>query len=324
MNKARKKYIQSCEVSELITVELGGFKQKVLIEGKSKTAPVVIALHGGPGSPVPFSVGCRGLFPEWTDKAIMVYWDQLGCGANNYVIDDSFHISHFVDMTCDLVNYIKERFPQNRVYLFGVSWGSILSLEVCLRVPQLLNGVFVYGQFLENNFFSQEVLTAFSAAPDNIRLKIEKIVKTGGDCEYKILDRNLKALFKLLSKYTNAYFNKNAEPISIGKIVRGLLSSPDYSFKDFVAVMKNGYRFNQTLWRELLNIDLAKNLAEVKIPYFILQGDTGIVTSTSTVSKAVRDSDNENVTVKVVNNSGHMPSAAAMTEVFYALFDFIK
>ncbi|MDE6441431.1 MAG: alpha/beta fold hydrolase, partial [Clostridia bacterium] len=219
MNKARKRYIQSCEVSELVKLSLGGFTQKVLIEGKSKDLPVVICLHGGPGSPVPFSVGCRGLFPEWTDKAIMVYWDQLGCGANNYKLDDSFSIDSFVGMTCDLISEIKAKFPRNKLFLFGVSWGSILALKSALHIPEKIDGVFVYGQFLENNFFSQETLSAFSTAPDSVRLKIEKIVKTGGDCEYKILDRNLKDLYKLLSKYTNAYFNKNAKPISIGKIV---------------------------------------------------------------------------------------------------------
>ena len=76
MNKTRKQYIKSCEVSEVVTLTLGGYEQKVLIEGKRKDLPVVITLHGGPGSPVPFSVGCRGLFPEWTSKAIMVFWDQ--------------------------------------------------------------------------------------------------------------------------------------------------------------------------------------------------------------------------------------------------------
>ena len=96
----RKKYIRSCEISELATVRLYGIEQKILIEGKSKSLPVVIMLHGGPGSPVPFSVGCRGLFPEWTDKAIMVYWDQLGCGINNYKLDDSYRIENFVQMTC--------------------------------------------------------------------------------------------------------------------------------------------------------------------------------------------------------------------------------
>ena len=87
MNKKRKAIIEQNEISELVTFSLGGYEQKVLIEGKSKNLPVVITLHGGPGTPIPFSVGCRGLFPEFTDKFIMVYWDQLGCGKNNYKIE---------------------------------------------------------------------------------------------------------------------------------------------------------------------------------------------------------------------------------------------
>ena len=98
MNKKRKAIIEQNEISELVTFSLGGYEQKVLIEGKNKNLPVVITLHGGPGTPIPFSVGCRGLFPEFTDKFIMVYWDQLGCGKNNYKIDDSFKISSFVTL----------------------------------------------------------------------------------------------------------------------------------------------------------------------------------------------------------------------------------
>lgn len=320
----RKKYINSCEISELDEFDLGGYAQKVLIEGKNKQLPVVITLHGGPGSPVPFGVGCRGLFPNLTDKAVMVYWDQLGCGKNNFPLDDSFSIENFVAMTLDLIKEIKAKFPQNKIYLFGVSWGSILALKACLHVPELLNGVFVYGQFLSNNFFSEEVLNAFSAAPDKVKKAVEHIVKTGGDCKYKTLDKNLQTLFKYLSKYTNAYFNKNSKPIKIGAIARGLLTSPDYSFKDFRAVIKNGYRGNQSLWRELLGISLTLLLAEIKVKYLILQGETDIVTSTANVLKAVEGCNNENVTVRVINNSGHMPSAEAMDECFRTLLQYIE
>lgn len=324
MNKARKQYIQSCEVSELAKLNLGGFTQKVLIEGKEKDLPIVVCLHGGPGSPVPFSVGCRGLFPEWTDKAIMVYWDQLGCGANNYKLDDSFSIDTFAGMACDLISEIKARFPQNKLFLFGVSWGSILALKSALRIPEKLDGVFVYGHVLKNLFFNEEVLSAFDTAPQKVKNDVKQIIGTGTDCEYAILDKNLKKLYKYLNKYTNAYFNKNAAPISIGAIVKGLLTSPDYSFKDFKAVMKNGYRYNTTLWRELLKLDLTDELSKVQVKYLILQGDTDIVTSTSNVIKTVEDCGNKNVTVKIVKNSGHMPSMEAMTECFLTLIEFIQ
>ena len=324
MKKERKNYIASCEISEVVTVTLGGFAQKIAIEGKKKDLPVVICLHGGPGSPVPFSVGARGLFPEWTDRAVMVYWDQLGCGINNRKIDDSFSIGSFVDMTCDLVGEIKNRFPQNKIYLFGISWGSVLALKTALRIPEKLGGALCYGQFLENNFFSEEVLNAFSSAPKKVQKRVAKIVKTGADCEYKVFDKNLKTLFRYMNKYTNAYFNKHSEPVKIGGIVKGLMSRPDYRFRAFMAVVKNGYRGNQSLWRELVKIHLSEELDNLQIPYRILQGDTDIVTSTALVQRAAEECGNENVTCKTVRDSGHMPSENAMVEVFEALTELIQ
>ena len=61
MNKKRKEVIAGNKVSELLTMNLGGYNQKVLIEGKNEKLPIVITLHGGPGTPIPFSVGCSCL-----------------------------------------------------------------------------------------------------------------------------------------------------------------------------------------------------------------------------------------------------------------------
>lgn len=324
MKKARKEYIKSCEISEVTEVTLGGFKQKIAVESRKRDLPVVICLHGGPGSPVPFSVGARGLFPAWTDKAVMVYWDQLGCGINNCKIDNSFSIDSFVSMTCDLVKEMKNRFPKNKVYLFGISWGSALALKAALKIPDLLDGAFCYGQLLRNNFFSEEMLEAFSSAPKKVRKEIEKIVKTGSDCEYKILDRNLKKRSKYLSKYTDGFINKKGDPVKIGEIAKGLLSSPDYRFRDFMAVVKNGYRGNESLVREVLTIDLTKDLCDIRIPYFIVQGDTDLVTLTKTACEAVQNCGNENVTIKIVKDSGHLPSENAMAEILNALTEFIQ
>lgn len=91
--------------------------------------PIVITLHGGSGTPIPFSVGCRGLFPEFTDRFIMVYWDQLGCGINNYVIDDNFTIDSFVQMTKDLIREVKKVFPHNKVYIFFYVMGFYIECK---------------------------------------------------------------------------------------------------------------------------------------------------------------------------------------------------
>ena len=83
---------------------------------------IAATLHGGPGSPIPFSVGCRGMFPEFTERFLMVYWDQLGCGINNYQLDSRFTVDFFVEMAADLIVEVKKMFPGNPLILFGMSW----------------------------------------------------------------------------------------------------------------------------------------------------------------------------------------------------------
>lgn len=141
MNRKRRECIAANEISELRTYSLGGYQQKVLLEGKYKSNPIIIFLHGGPGFPIPFCEGCRGLFPEITERFIMVYWDQLGCGINNFKIDDSFSIDSFVNMTVELIQEIKKEFPENPINLFGVSWGSVLAAKTAERLPEMVNRV---------------------------------------------------------------------------------------------------------------------------------------------------------------------------------------
>ena len=92
MDKRRRQIIEGNEISEIWQVTLGGYQQKVMIDGRYRNNPIVICLHGGPGTPIPFNVGSRGLFPEVTEQLTLVCWDQLGSGANDHVIDDNFHI----------------------------------------------------------------------------------------------------------------------------------------------------------------------------------------------------------------------------------------
>lgn len=320
MNKKRKAYSKSCEISELKKVSLGGYEQKILIEGKSRNNPVVICLHGGPGSPVPFGVGCRGLFPEWTDRAVMVYWDQLGCGCNNYKIDDRFCIRSFTDMTADLISFIKREFPHNRIYLFAMSWGSVLSLRAAIESAELLDGVVVYGQIVKGLFFNDEVYSAFASAPKKVQKRIAQIRADGIACGDKQLDKNLYDMAKYLRKYTDGYVHRSAKKVAAGKMIKGLLTSPDYTFGDFKAIVKNGYRGNVSIWRELLSLDLSGDFAKVNVPYLILQGDSDLVTSTNTAVQTMEACGNQNVRLKTLRQSGHNPSQTAMEETYRELF----
>lgn len=316
MNKVRKKIIENNEVSTLETFILGGYQQKVLIEGKHKELPIVLCLHGGPGMPIPFSVGCRGMFPEFTDKFMMVFWDQLGCGINNCNIDDHFTIDMFVAMTLDLIKELKSLFPNNRLYLFAVSWGSILSAKAVSQNPEMIDGVIVYGQILRELAFNNEVFTALekSSVSEKDKKKIQKIREKE---EYVLTD--LKTVTKLIMKYTDGYQNKTEKEAPVGDIIKGLLTSPDYKLKDFIAIIKNGYQKNTSLLSELIKLDITDIILNAKKPYYIIQGDTDIVTSTNTIYEVVTSCNNENLHFDIINNSGHYPSEKGMERIYELL-----
>lgn len=311
----RKDVISNNEVSELCSFQLNGYEQKVLIEGKRKDLPIIITLHGGPGTPIPFSVGCRGLFPEFTDNFIMVYWDQLGCGINNYEIDDTFSIDSYVQMAEELVELVKKKFPNNKVMIFATSWGSILSAKLLERNPHAVDAVIACGQIVKNVFICDEVKNALSQTKIP-KKKMERINNLTVD---NFSGKDLQLISTSLSKYTDASQNKKGKKAPMGKIIKGLMTSPDYKMKDFKAIMVNGYVNNTTLWKEILRLDLTEQLKNVEIPYIILQGDTDIIASTQTVKELVSVSNNTNLKIKIVANTGHMPGVEMMDTLLSVL-----
>lgn len=311
----RKEIIAKNEISELCSFTLGGYEQKVLIEGKKKDAPIVIVLHGGPGTPIPFSVGCRGLFPAFTDEFIMVYWDQLGCGINDYVIDDTFSIDSFVRMTEELAAQIKKKFPDQKRMIFSTSWGSILSAKLLERDPHAVDAVVACGQIVKDVLICDEVRGALSQSKISKKY-LERINQVTVD---HYTDEDLQLIAGSLRKYTDAYQNRAGVKAPMGPIIRGLLASPDYSLKDFKAVMINGYRKNTSLWKEILKIDLSGVLSNVKIPYIILQGETDLVASTKTVKELTANSENANISCQVIPKTGHFPGVEMMDSILAVL-----
>jgi len=315
MNKKRKEYIKSCEISYVDTVPLGGYTQKIAVEGKKRDLPIVLCLHGGPGAPVPFSVGCRGLFPELTDKFIMVYWDQLGCGINNYPITDDFTIDSFVKMTVDLIKLLKTRFPENKLYLLGISWGSVLTLLSSRAVPELIDGAVVSGQVLSAPMFTDDAFDTIekSSAPE----KHKKFARELRARKNNATVKDGMKLSRIIRKYTDGYENrKTYNPASSKSLVKGLWSSPDYRLKDVLAIMNNGYAKNKSLMTELTKSDFKNILAEITVPYMIFQGETDIVTSTKEITKFIDECKNDKLSYTVLPDTGHFPSISATKEIF--------
>jgi pimeloyl-ACP methyl ester carboxylesterase len=135
-------------VAELARVTLGGHDQTVLLRGRRDDAPVLLYLAGGPGqSDLGYT---RAYMPTMEDHFVFAVWDQRGTGTSYDALDptDTWTLDQAVSDTVELTNYLRDRFDERKVYLFGSSWGSTLGVLAVRRHPELYHAYIGAGQMV--------------------------------------------------------------------------------------------------------------------------------------------------------------------------------
>ncbi len=151
-------------VDENIYVELNGRQQYMWIAGRDTSNPVIISLHGGPGSPSTF---CDYDYINYlTDDYTVVIWEETGCGRSYYANTDTMPDNEglTVEMQEDdldaIVDYLCDRFGQDQVIIMGHSYGSLLGSEYIADHPEKVSAYIGIGQltcpFFETTTYSYE------------------------------------------------------------------------------------------------------------------------------------------------------------------------
>ncbi|MHC0039722.1 alpha/beta fold hydrolase [Pseudoneobacillus sp. C159] len=261
-------------ISEVRKVKLGGVNQYILIEGSKKTNPIVLMLHGGPGSPFPFGVSSRGSFPELTEDFTVVYWDQRGAGKSydKNIPKDTINLEQLVSDANELVDYLRNEFGQDRINLAGQSWGTAIGLNLVHRYPEKFNRYVANAQIVsipETQKVGYQWLK--TKAEKNVKLKKE-LDKLG---QPPYTEREREEIFGDLLKKNGAYTYKNekGEGVSELSLIKGAWTSPDYSLKDLYVGLVSGFHFswNDTFFNEFVHYDFSE-ITDVQVPMTIVQG----------------------------------------------------
>lgn len=147
MNTDIGKIVAPEGIDEAGYVTLGGARQWVTIRGQDRGAPVLLYLHGGPGGAIS---DLSYLFQRpWEDYFTVVQWDQRGFGRS--AIDGASLVGtvnkeQYLRDLVELIDHLRGRLGKDKVVILGQSWGSVLSVEIAKRRPDLLHAVAVLGQ----------------------------------------------------------------------------------------------------------------------------------------------------------------------------------
>ncbi|HUL62324.1 MAG TPA: alpha/beta fold hydrolase, partial [Methanocella sp.] len=124
-------------IAELTSVRIGGSNQELLIRGYDASNPVLLYLSGGPGqSDLAYP---RALFGELEKNVTVVSWDKRGTGYAYPGLDPASTLTFdgAISDVIEVTNYLRERFHQDKIYLLGESYGTILGAKAVQQRPDL-------------------------------------------------------------------------------------------------------------------------------------------------------------------------------------------
>ncbi len=133
-------------IASLEKVRLGGAEQWLIIRGQDVDKPVLLFLSGGPGA----SEAARVLrFNRELEKQfVVVIWEQRGCGKS-YPARGDLSLQRYTADVIELSEMLRQRFDEQKIYLVGHSWGTIIGLLAAQARPDLFHAYVGTAQMVD-------------------------------------------------------------------------------------------------------------------------------------------------------------------------------
>ncbi len=134
-------------IAELREITLGGFPQTVLLRGVDRRNPLILYVHGGPGSA--HLVAAPGYSHELEKRFVVAHWDQRGAGASCSNVDwSTLSLERIVEDTIELSAKLG---AGRKIFLLGHSWGSLVGAIAVQRRPDLYYAYVGTGQLVHRD-----------------------------------------------------------------------------------------------------------------------------------------------------------------------------
>jgi pimeloyl-ACP methyl ester carboxylesterase len=268
-------------IDELKAVDIGGIKQWISVRGNNPANPILLFIHGGPGSP---------MMPEswifqrpWEDFFTVVQWDQRGSGktfsASGRQPDTSMTLEQMQADTEQLIDLLRQTYGKKKIFLMAHSFGSVLGVRVAQHRPDALYAYIGVGQMVNarrNETVGYEETLAQAEAVGN-QTAIEELKALA---PYPSADGSLPPLSKISveRKWDVALggmrYGRTTDPETA---IRSL--SPAYSDFDVQSAELGEASSVAILLPQLISVNF-DNISAFKCPVFFFAGATDRTTPT--------------------------------------------
>lgn len=250
-------------------VVINGHKQFLSIRTIGQNKPILLYLHGGPGdAALPLVAKYNGALEEYF---IVVVWEQRGTGKSYYPFaeQENITISLFIEDVNAITDYLLKKYKQEKLYLVGHSWGSVLGFKFCQLHPAKVHAYIGCGQVVNMKKASQ---LAYEYVMEEVKKEGNtKILNRLNeiDCSYSSGDwlHDLLFVTGLVVKYKGSFYGHK----NYNSFVKDFFFSKEYSITDLIRRQKGSLQSIQRLWQELMTVDFESTTA-IHVPVFFVEG----------------------------------------------------
>jgi len=291
-------------VNNLVKIELGGVEQFIHIKGDADNNPLLLFIHGGPGATLmPYSHLLEGL----EDEFLVVHWDQRGAGKS---YDDStpatsMCIEQFIDDSLELVDYLRDCYSKEKVYIAGHSWGSVLGVNLAQRIADKIHAYFgicqvtdyIGGQMESYDF-------ALECSKTSGQKDMEDVLLAMGKPPYEDINDTYK-LSGIIYQLGGAY-HKQVDSARI------FSDNPIYDNGDIEKINK-GMAFSAVnMIDEIVKINLLEaGHVSFDVPVYFICGQYDYFTPVETIKKYYNAIEAPKKAIYTLEESAHFPYAEA-------------
>lgn len=258
-------------VATLEVVELNGSQQWVTIRGNNSDNPVVLFLAGGPGGSE--LVMTRRYLRALEEHFVVINWDQPGTGKSyNALPSDALTPERYVADAYSLTLYLRERFGEEKIYLLGESWGSVLGVWLVQRSPDLFHALITTGQMVdivENDQLMYE--SAVRLAIEQGRTNTVENLRQAGEPPYS--GDVLIGSFMPMNSVINDYMNANAHGEGTGHtLMLDSLAAQEYGLLDKIYWLLGLARTFATVYPQIYDVDFRTQATRLDVPVYLIKG----------------------------------------------------
>ncbi len=248
-------------------VDINGTKQWINIYGENTDNPVLLYLHGGPGSST--SDIDYAFTRKWADVYTVVTWDQRNCGKsydpeqNDIVLTRELFLTDGKEVTEFLLDYLSK----DKITILGHSWGSIYGANLVLDYPEYYDCFIGTGQlvdYLENEeAFRQEAMLWAEGDPETLEL-IDQLTPEHVTMEH-IAARNA-----IMGKYGYDMMANGSDY----NLAATIIFNPNYSIMDWINYFKRdmGVYLDFFVSEEFASFSLTGR-TDYQVPFYNINGD---------------------------------------------------